>query len=656
MKSIPLYLLIAAAGILLIGYGCGGPCGPVPADFPDLLKAESSPETCGGEWPLSLFYDQGAWFGFGLPGASQQRGQFSGPFCHFSGTWAGSSLFGLRIRNSDTGQLFDFVQSEFSAVYYPGRLVQHALFPDLEVTLTLIFISGRTALATADLISLSGHHLTLDIHWYGSADKPLTAEGNSVLLTPPLPGGEARITVSGISHPRISPDGLSYTLLADSGLHVSTAGRAESAAVFTITYPGDDRRQERITAQQALANPHERIAANTSRWTSYLANAGNDSAGTVYAKSVMTLIGNWKHARGDLRHDGLLPSAAVSYFNGFWGWDSWKHAAALTSFAPALAMDQVRAMFDYQNRDGMIADCIYADKRQNNWRNSKPPLAAWAVRRIYEETADTTFVREMLPGLERYHTWWYAHRDHDRNGLCEYGSADGTLTAARWESGMDDGLRFDNTRMLKNSGGSWSMDQESVDLNCYLYADKLELAALCRALGADDAADRYIAAAEKLAGKIRNSMFDPESGFFYDRRIGNRELVKIMGPEGWIPLWTGVADSTRAAAVREVMLDPDRFSTFVPLPTVPADHEAFMTGYWRGPVWIDQTWFGIEGLKSYGYRQDAALLTKRLLNNAEGVTVPGVSLRENYDPRDGSGLNVHHFSWTAAHLLMLTGR
>lgn len=59
-------------------------------------------------------------------------------------------------------------------------------------------------------------------------------------------------------------------------------------------------------------------------------------------------------------------------------------------------------------------------------------------------------------------------RDHNRNGICEFGSTDGTLEAAAWESGMDNAIRFDNTKMLKNADDAWSMDQESVDLNAYL--------------------------------------------------------------------------------------------------------------------------------------------------------------------------------------------
>jgi putative isomerase len=46
-------------------------------------------------------------------------------------------------------------------------------------------------------------------------------------------------------------------------------------------------------------------------------------------------------------------------------------------------------------------------------------------------------------------------------------------------------------------------------------------------------------------------------------------------------------------------------------------------------------------------------MKNKLLTHAEGLMEKGVPLRENYDPRDGSGLNAEHFSWTAAHLLLI---
>jgi len=49
----------------------------------------------------------------------------------------------------------------------------------------------------------------------------------------------------------------------------------------------------------------------------------------------------------------------------------------------------------------------------------------------------------------------------------------------------------------------------------------------------------------------------------------------------------------------------------------------------------------------------ALTVAAQLIQNLEGATTPGVPLRENYHPLTGAGHNASHFSWTAAHLLML---
>jgi putative isomerase len=102
-------------------------------------------------------------------------------------------------------------------------------------------------------------------------------------------------------------------------------------------------------------------------------------------------------------------------------------------------------------------------------------------------------------------------------------------------------------------------------------------------------------------------------------------------------------------------MDTNRFNTTVPLPTIDVSHPKFdpKNGYWRGPVWLDQLWFGIDGLHKYGYSTEADLLKNKVLNNCEGLKKAGISIRENYHPLTGEGLNAEHFSWSAAHLILL---
>ena len=220
---------------------------------------------------------------------------------------------------------------------------------------------------------------------------------------------------------------------------------------------------------------------------------------------------------------------------------------------------------------------------------------------------------------------------------------------------MDNAVRFDSIKMLKNGAKAWSMDQEAVDLNSYLYAEKLWLAKIQETLDGEEQSRNFKEEAEKLKTKIQESMFDEESGYFYDAEIGNEQLVKVKGPEGWIPLWTGVANKSQAAAVKDIVLSNETFSTFVPFPTLDASHPAYSPskGYWRGDVWLDQAYFGIEGLKRYGYTSEAEELKNRILNNSKGLLESDAPIYENYDPTNGDPLKAPHFSWSAGHLLLL---
>jgi len=379
--------------------------------------------------------------------------------------------------------------------------------------------------------------------------------------------------------------------------------------------------------------------------------------GTTYdslaAKCIFTLLNNRNGPAGGLKHEGVFPS--IDGFPGFWAWDSWKHAYALAGISPELAKNSIRAMFDYQDRFGMIADCIFIDTTENNWRDTKPPLAGWALLEIFCQTGDTAFVIEMFPDLLRYHRWWYVHRDHDGNGLCEYGSTDGTLQAAKWESGWDNAVRFDSARMVKNNPSAWSMSQESADLNAYLYMEKGCLAELARMIGNEVLAGNLVQEAHVLGKMIRGMMWDEETGFYYDIELDSKKFIRVLEPNGWIPLWAGIATQNQASAIRDHILNPDEFNTYFPFPTVAANESRFSPekGYWRGPVWLDQAYFAIHGLRDYGFVQEADSLTLKLFHHGEGLLDKEAPIRENYHPLSGEGLNANYFSWSAAAILLM---
>ena len=82
------------------------------------------------------------------------------------------------------------------------------------------------------------------------------------------------------------------------------------------------------------------------------------------------------------------------------------------------------------------------------------------------------------------------------------------------DSGMDNAVRFDASEIVENGPGAYSLNQESVDLNAYLYAEKLFLSELATQLGLDDESQEFEHGAELLAENIRTQFFDPETGWF----------------------------------------------------------------------------------------------------------------------------------------------
>lgn len=652
-------------------------------DYPGILDVKNVPKAAR-DWDAYCLSDHGAWFGFALPEekATHYLGSFPGPFIKTldsAGAWLGDMAAKPVItERNEKGEhrYVDFSRASSRKItYYPGRLTQSYDNDGVLFDMTLVFVSGNTALLQTVVQNKRSKPVTLKWSWRGRTLElkktpliPQTIDGG-VRYGFNTPGAGKAFVIKALSHQAVAAvtekktetQAGGYRLDLLNPLQIPAGGSEHLYLAFSFLMEEGDEANEILLHKKIKANPVSFLKQNLDRWNGYLKKAlGVNSPWLeqkpyrdIGVKAVMTLVNNWHRSFGDLPFAGLFPSYAVWYFNGYWAWDSWKHAVALVRFAPELAKDQIRVMFAYQDKQGMVPDVIYADKKENNWRDTKPPLAAWSVWEVYLQTKDREFIREMFPKLMSYHHWWYKNRDHDGNGLCEYGSTDGTYQAARWESGMDDAVRFDGRKMIKNNDTAWSLDLESVDLNAYLYAEKIYLSKMAGIIGHGDQAGQLEKEAVDLGKKIRTKMFNPDTGFFHDIDLKTKRCLPAFGPEGWIPLWAGVADKARAQKVKAVMQDPQRFATYIPFPTVSRANPRFNTGYWRGPVWLDQAYFGVKALRVYGYKKEADEFTRQLLDRCQGLKNSDLPIRENYDPLTGKGLKVNHFSWSAAHFLLL---
>jgi putative isomerase len=608
----------------------------IAESYPQIIDLSFTPTmpTYTAKYSASLFSDAGSWIGFSSPSADNWVNGFCGPFTIDSRFWVSQSIAAIGVEKN--GKILKADQFKRDSVcYLPGNLYMSSSCEGTKVEQQLFFVDKNHA-----VLQLNSEKVKWNIHstiWLEKAK--VTKEKNSLIVE--MNTGE----VVSVCFPQ------DFKLEVTDNSYTATTSKSSSNEFVIISFYNNlqEKEQTSLQAESLLKDAAKAIDQSKERWNDYLSkilrNDVPNSYNRVAVKSVVTLLGNWRSAKGDMLHEGIIPSNSNAHFNGFWAWDSWKHAAALSHFAPRLAKEQVKAMFDYQTEEGMIPDDVFSDKKRNNYKDSKPPLAVWAVMEIYKQTQDVAFLKEMFPKLVKYNRWWYSHRDHDQNGICEYGCTNGLVKNGRFESGMDNSIRFDSAAIVQNGPTAWSLTQESVDLNAFLYLENKLLKTM-----ADIVKMPYDFAFD--AKKMDDYFFDKQKGYYYDKKVDGK-FVSIEGTEAFVPLWTKMASSENAFAVTKMIEKPTKFSTYIPFPSVSADHPKLNhDAYWRGPVWIDQAYFGISGIRNYGNKTLADQYTDQLFTRLNGLTA-SEPIHENYDPHTGERLRAPNFSWSSAHLLLL---
>lgn len=579
---------------------------------------------------IGWFVDQGSWMGFTPAQKDNWVNGVCGPYSLDSRLWLAKSAVTIEAKAQPSFQAD-------SVNYYPGGLFIQGSNGKVAVSQRLVFADATTAIlhiktdgkSTPELI-LKGDGWMPGSTFSKDRDKVIVNHPNGEITTLCF-NPEIKLEVESDNYKAITDKQSFYVAISYFVNHKEKLAGIQKAQIY-------------------LEDAELVFSDNVKRWNKYLDTILRDDMpdknDRVAAKSLVTLISNWKVSRGGLLHEGMVPSHAVGYFMGYWAWDTWKFAVPLAKVTPELAKNMIRSMFDYQLEDGMIIDCIYADSSENNPRDSKPPLAGWAIAEVFKQTNDTAFLKEMYPQLLSYHQWWYEKRDHDKNGICEFGSTDGTVEAAAWESGMDNAIRFDNSKMVQNGPDAWSFDQESVDLNAYLAYEYRLLKEFASILNVPFVEKDYTA-------EVAQYFFDDDTGFYYDRKLSDKSFIKEQGSEAYIPFWTSIATKDQMNRAMVHLTDTTKFSTYIPFPTIAADNPKYMSrGYWRGPIWLDQTYFAIKGLRNYGYNDLADKYTEQVFERLNGL-IGDQPIHENYDSHTGERLKAPHFSWSSSHLLLL---
>lgn len=349
---------------------------------------------------------------------------------------------------------------------------------------------------------------------------------------------------------------------------------------------------------------------------------------------------------GDAR--AIVPSK-IGYV-GLWQWDAYFIAVGLRHGDPALAREQLEIAFRFPQPDGQLPDVVHEEgvlatsddlpeSDRANLRRAgsqiadpsapvpltKPPLAAWALRKVLEVEDAPDWAQEQLARVIRSQDWWFAGSDLDHDGMPEYGHP--------YSSGLDDSPIFDGP-----------LPTAAPDLGAYLVRQDLEIADLLARYepGADASRFGERAAATRA---LLLDMWDAERGRFLAFGGGETQLSDTV--VGLMPLLTGTLPEPIAAALRAAADDPDRFGLEWGLPTVAASDPDFSDErMWRGPIWVNTSMLVAEGLEASGYADRA----RELREQTVALVIHGGGPHEYFNPHTGQKARTATtaFGWSAA--------
>jgi putative isomerase len=288
------------------------------------------------------------------------------------------------------------------------------------------------------------------------------------------------------------------------------------------------------------------------------------------------------------------------YGPAFGHWDIVHAVLDTLPAAPEHGHAQIVNLLSTQHADGYLPAIVWMrDTPRPESNQTHPPLWPVVVEMYVDITGNDSFIRACWEPLVRQIGWFERNRTAQENGFYYT-----DILNHRWESGVDEGVRFDDVPT-----GALAC----VDATAHLYSLYDSAARWAPLLGED--AVPWRRAADTLRAFIQQALWDEETGFFHDVWAVGRPQLRRLAFEGMWPVVVGAATPEQAARViDENLLNERRFFTPHPMSTVGREDPRFELRMWRGPAWNSMTYWAARGCLRYGRTDAAARLLERALD------------------------------------------
>jgi glycogen debranching enzyme len=445
-------------------------------------------------------------------------------------------------------------------------------------------------------------------------------------------------------------------------IHIPPAGRWCAEAVMFLDVgqgegptPGtSNRREDRLAAWNAHTTRME-----TSSCT----------AGSIYRQAAEDMAA-LRIQVPDVPEPEWVPAAGVPWFVTLFGRDSLIVSyQAISVYAPfargalkQLAAFQATERDDWRDaqpgkilhelRQGELAHFELIPQTPYYGTADATPLYLILLHEAWKWTGDRKLLDTYLATAERCLQWIDQYGDLDGDGFQEYKTS--SPQGYENQSWKDSGVA-----VVYPDGSQVKQPKALCEMQGYVYDAKLRMAEIYDAVGQTARAEelRHQAAALRQAFNAR-FWLDELGTYAFGLDPDKHPIATVASNPGHC-LWSGIADSDKAARVVQRLLQPDMWSGWG-IRTLSARNPSYNPfSYQNGSVWPHDNAIIAAGCKRYGRIEEATRIAEAIFDAAarfESYRLPelyaGVDRADTVFPVQYLGANIPQ-AWAAGSIFML---
>ena len=261
--------------------------------------------------------------------------------------------------------------------------------------------------------------------------------------------------------------------------------------------------------------------------------------------------------------------------------------------------------------DGVKSSCLIHHP-------DNPPLFAWTEYEYWRFTGDSSRLHRNLVEkqyLQRHYEFMETMISGDKFPFsCMQANFHKIERGYMW-SGNASGM--DNTPR----GEDMHYNILWVDALAQMALSALYIARMAAAIGETAIESEYAAKYQTHAKLLNECYFDERDGCYYDIWIANYDYARVLTPASFWPLLAEVASPERAERQMAVLRNPELLGGNIPIPSVARNSRFFEPDgkYWRGGIWLPDSYMVMQSLVKYGQFDLAAELAERTVAHMASI-------------------------------------